>query len=632
MEAPLYALLVGVDRYASAEVPDLQGSANDVHAVRDLLVDTLGVPPDHVVELTDERATRDAIVGAFTDHLIARGDAWQDAPDREHPPGFLLYYSGHGSQARDVTGRETDGYHETIVPHDARQPDVFDIRDVELAAWLAALPGDNVTVILDCCHSGSGTRRPERGQQVRSAPPDERPQTDLLDREGQHHPSRSTRGIDAGEAGSHVLLAACGHHQEAFEYVGADDRVRGAFSYFLLPQLATILDEPGLTYRQVHERVRFPVNDVRSGQHPQCEGDVDRVLFSRERRPWSVHAAVIGIRRERVWFDAGWIHGVTPGTRMALERPGTRPGAVAVEHVEPVRCAGPLVDSAALPVRGTGAHLDRLDLGEHRWRLHLAVVDPRTAPLAAAAADGPLAGLVATVTAPDDADLVVSVEDERAVLMSGDGRRLVACADPLALVPAVAHVARFTWALHLTRADLGPGVTGDVDLQVQRITSDAFGEPRFDDLPRGEDGLQVDDGTVVALAITNRAGTPLHAAVVAFAADWSVRVLHPSVRGARERLAPGTTATIGTGDRSLTAELPPGRDRTVTRLRLVATTHPTSFDALALEPPPGTWGDAWVDRPPAVHGTPAGPRLPARRGAGPPSRWATADAVLITER
>ena len=57
---------------------------------------------------------------------------------------------------------EPDGRDETIVPHDSRTNDVFDIPDKTMAALLerlAAAKGKHITVVLDCCHSGSGTRK-----------------------------------------------------------------------------------------------------------------------------------------------------------------------------------------------------------------------------------------------------------------------------------------------------------------------------------------------------------------------------------------------------------------------------------------------------------------------------------------
>ncbi|MFA9445331.1 caspase domain-containing protein [Egicoccus sp. AB-alg6-2] len=635
MNAPLFALLVGVDRYSHPDVPGLAGCANDVRAMRQVLVDTFDVPGDHVVELVDEEATRSAIVEAFATHLRARGEAWQRVGGGTEPPAFLFYFSGHGSRARDVTGREPDGYHETIVPHDARHPDVYDIRDLELAAWLEDLPGENTTVVLDCCHSGSGTRG-RRSQRVRAVPPDPRPQTDLLDRQRSPTTRSRTRGVTTGGPVRHVLLAACTAEQEAFEHVGDDGTVRGAFTYFLVPQLAAMGAGPRLTYRQLHERVRFAVNDARRNQTPQCEGDVDRLVFDHRRRPWSVQAAVIGIRRERVWLDAGRVHGLTPGSTMALERADGRSAIVALEHVEPVRSAGPVLGRVALPERGTGAHLDRLDLGAHRWRLHVTAADqPATASFVAAMRSGPLAGVVTHADALDDADMVVTVEDGRLLLADASGRRLVAADDPLAFVAAVAHVARFAWLLRSERPTLQRGMPPPVHLRVKALVADTFGERQLTEVSRRPDGAhEVVAGTPLVVELANDARVPLYAALIAFTSDWAVTVLHPSVRGAQDRMAPGATVTVGGApERSLTAFLPDHADEAIDHLRVVATTHATSFDALALAPPPAEWSAAGpLPPPPTGREALAETATPPRRGNGVPSLWVTTDAVLVTRR
>jgi len=175
----LYALLVGINEYAQPAVPLLGGCVNDVNAVEQLLRDRFNVPQGNILKLTDRLATYQAIKQAFRDHLIARGRSWAEAGRQGTPPAFLFHYSGHGSQARDETGTEPDGLDETIVPHDSRTKGVYDIKDWELGQLLDELNQyvDNVTVILDCCHSGSGTRdiKPTLVRTRRCAP-DLRPQ------------------------------------------------------------------------------------------------------------------------------------------------------------------------------------------------------------------------------------------------------------------------------------------------------------------------------------------------------------------------------------------------------------------------------------------------------------------------
>src|SRR5947209_2282177 len=75
---------------------------------------------------------------------------------------------------KDVTGKQISRLDETIVPYDSRDPEgkVFDISGAELHALLVQLAAktNNVTFILDSCHSGTLVR----GARMRSIPADTR--------------------------------------------------------------------------------------------------------------------------------------------------------------------------------------------------------------------------------------------------------------------------------------------------------------------------------------------------------------------------------------------------------------------------------------------------------------------------
>src|SRR5262245_50717741 len=114
-----WALLVGIDEYA-AHLPPLRGCVNDVAAMRIFLMNQLGVPPANIRMLTNAQARRADLIRAFEEFLI-------DNPSVRHGDQILFHFSGHGSRMRDPHGVEADGYLETIVPHDSRVGDVFDV-------------------------------------------------------------------------------------------------------------------------------------------------------------------------------------------------------------------------------------------------------------------------------------------------------------------------------------------------------------------------------------------------------------------------------------------------------------------------------------------------------------------------
>ena len=178
----VYALLVGVNEYKNPSVPDLRGCVADVRAMYTWLTTSLALPQQRITLLTssgeetsESRASRANILSAWNDliNLVREGDQ------------LFFHYSGHGAQARSIDRNEPDGYDETIVPYDSRDVDetgkpVYDILDKELAALIgqAEAKGALVTIFLDCCHSGSGTREAENPDRTkpltRRGPKDDR--------------------------------------------------------------------------------------------------------------------------------------------------------------------------------------------------------------------------------------------------------------------------------------------------------------------------------------------------------------------------------------------------------------------------------------------------------------------------
>src|SRR6478736_8727731 len=143
------ALLIGVNEYA---IPwaNLRGCVNDVHAVAGALTDLYGFAESDITMLLDGAATKGAMTQSIADLVdTARsGDV------------LYLHYSGHGSNVPDTSGDETTDHRDEILcPHD------LDWNDPLTDDWLRTTfdrldPGASLTVVMDCCHSGSNTREP----------------------------------------------------------------------------------------------------------------------------------------------------------------------------------------------------------------------------------------------------------------------------------------------------------------------------------------------------------------------------------------------------------------------------------------------------------------------------------------
>jgi hypothetical protein len=141
------ALLVGINRYPDPG-NELKGCVNDVRMVEELLRERFGfVGGSDTRILTDARATTKAILGGLA--WLAKGAAPGDS--------LVFHYSGHGSQVPDRHGDEADRLDEILCPYDLDWD--HPLTDDDLARACAGIPeGVLLTVILDCCHSGTGLR------------------------------------------------------------------------------------------------------------------------------------------------------------------------------------------------------------------------------------------------------------------------------------------------------------------------------------------------------------------------------------------------------------------------------------------------------------------------------------------
>ncbi|MGQ7844692.1 caspase family protein [Granulosicoccus sp. 3-233] len=139
------ALCIGINTYP---VSPLRGCVNDAGRWHDWFQDN-GFLTEPV--LTDAAATREGILEAIR-RLVSScvaGDV------------IAIQYSGHGTQLPDLNGDEasgdTPGLDEALVPVDHHRSGF--ILDDDIGDICNGIPaGANVTLIMDCCHSGTNSR------------------------------------------------------------------------------------------------------------------------------------------------------------------------------------------------------------------------------------------------------------------------------------------------------------------------------------------------------------------------------------------------------------------------------------------------------------------------------------------
>jgi hypothetical protein len=322
----VYALLVGVQEYEPPVNP-LQGCRTDIDDATTFLRARVAAELRHEV-LLDEAATRGAVVDALRDHLGQAG------PDDV----AMFWFSGHGSQqpvADEFWHLEPSGLNQTLVCADSRRGGVPDLADKELSALIdgVAAGGAQTLVVLDCCHSGGGTRDPfveYRGiERARDAPPADAYVPEL-------------RAAQGTVVVPHVALAACRSAEKAREQ-RIDGQMRGVFSSALLSALQSL--GAGATYRDALVAAKCKVENAANDQVPvlypvEAGGIADRpFLGGAVTRPAAPFVLRYG--RDGWEIDGGRCHGIPEplgdDTTMLAVAPGLGGGTVRVTSVRPER-------------------------------------------------------------------------------------------------------------------------------------------------------------------------------------------------------------------------------------------------------------------------------------------------------
>lgn len=316
MTCNIYALLVGINNYP-LPVPPLKGCVNDVTEVEAYLRGRIANNEYklHLLKLQNQEATRQAIINGFRQHLCQAGS--NDVA--------LFYYSGHGSQAQtppEWWHLEPDHLNETLVCWDSRISGCWDLADKELAKLIAEVANKNphITIILDCCHSGSGTRDSQLETAVRWVPVDERQRplnSFIVSLEEAFELAALSRSELENTTGwnlpqdQHILLAACRDSEKAKEFY-ANGQVRGVFCFFLLETLKRA--NRNLTYRDLFKRTNAMVRSKIADQSPQMEAkdwrDLDRPFLGGAITQLNPYFTVYFHRQYNWVIDGGAVHGM----------------------------------------------------------------------------------------------------------------------------------------------------------------------------------------------------------------------------------------------------------------------------------------------------------------------------------
>jgi hypothetical protein len=332
------ALIIAIGEYGTPPPHPVTGeplrpyrtlnAGNDVPLVRGAL-ERQGFAPADVRVLRDAEADAEGLREALR-RLVrdtGRGDV------------VVLHYSGHGHRLTNDdpdADEEADGYDELLVPYGA--PDDFyagydgrlHIRDDELGGVVGELrqragPTGSVTVFLDACYSGTGTRGdsdlPARGSEEPLGPPalptsaDGAREADGTGIESTEVAGGGTRGGDAALA-PFVVFSAASQRQVAYETYDVDGETRvGSLTYALARVLPSA--GPGTTNRALFAEItRALSGKVR--QNPQLEGSADAGLFSNRLVQQLPYVEVAAVDGADVALAGGTLLGLNRGTRLLV--------------------------------------------------------------------------------------------------------------------------------------------------------------------------------------------------------------------------------------------------------------------------------------------------------------------------
>ena len=152
-----WALLIGINKYGHLPAhAQLQFAVNDVESLRQVLIEEFRFRENHITMLTDEQATKQAILeemSKFTDTKRIDGN------DR-----VLIHFSGHGQTVKSPDGMQM-GF---LITHDA-EIDLNDTKNIfhyyrtclgmdELSRLSGMIPAKHVLFLVDACYSGAAIR------------------------------------------------------------------------------------------------------------------------------------------------------------------------------------------------------------------------------------------------------------------------------------------------------------------------------------------------------------------------------------------------------------------------------------------------------------------------------------------
>lgn len=259
-----FAVGVVIGNSAYEQIDPVKFAAADAAVVSDYLVKTMGYDARGVKLEQNIRGRDFRRIFGTREAGFKNGELYRrvvlNADRRANPPVFV-YYSGHGAPSMREEGRAY------MVPVDTS------LRDLELDAYplddfyaaIAALPTNNVTVVIDSCFSGSSNNG-------------------LLQKDISPAMLKTASSITPAQAGNASIFTSTAPSEVSYWY---EEGRHSLFTYFFLKGLRGEADEDkdaSITAAELHDYLQWHVKDYileagkPSNQTPQLVGEKNRVM------------------------------------------------------------------------------------------------------------------------------------------------------------------------------------------------------------------------------------------------------------------------------------------------------------------------------------------------------------------
>jgi uncharacterized caspase-like protein len=255
-----WAVIIGVGRYQSTDIPSLRYTVADADSLYQILVGPGGFRKEHVLLITDKTEKTPTLrnikwaLGTF----LARSAKKDDT--------VLIFFAGHGAPEIDQRGVERDGLAKYLIPSDADPDDLYStaLPMDEMQTIFGRVEAERMVVFLDACYSGAAGGRTFSSKKTRAANLDDQFLERLTRSKG--------RAIITASRPSEVSieLPELGH---------------GIFTYYLVQGLkgAADLNKDGIVtvqelYEYVEQQVSAKSRSVGGNQHPVMKGEMEGAL------------------------------------------------------------------------------------------------------------------------------------------------------------------------------------------------------------------------------------------------------------------------------------------------------------------------------------------------------------------